>query len=144
MNPLSVSMLSMREEIGPLALSLANPSGQDIRIPLLFPQEIDLSEFRLLKKPALGVDTIATGAFECKWINDPHVDRPARQLRSAATMSDMEIDRAVGGAKHRADGTVDIIKPLSRLHTAPAQRPPPPWGRRAIAIDPALSLSKGQ
>lgn len=103
-----------------------------------------LSEFRLRKKSALGVDAIATAAFEFKGINDSEVDRSARQLRSAAEMSDMEIDPAVVGAKYREDGTVDFIKDLSRLHTVPAQRPLPPRDLRAIAIDPAVSPSKGR
>lgn len=139
---LPVSMLGKREEIGPLVPLLATPSGQDIRIPVLLPQH--LSEFPLRKKSALGVDAIATAAFEFKGINDSEVDRSARQLRSATAMSDMEIDRAVVGAKYREDGTVDFIKDLSRLHTVPAQRPLPPLGRRAIAIDPAVSPSKGR
>ncbi|ALE86146.1 sugar phosphate isomerase/epimerase family protein [Pseudonocardia sp. HH130629-09] len=85
MSILSVSSFSLREQLGPIDLTVVAPDGREIRFSTDFPALFDIAEFPRLAADRFGVAGVETVAFQFTGPEDPRLDRFAAEAAAAGT-----------------------------------------------------------
>lgn len=83
MRHLSVTSFSLREQLGPLYLSYTDADGKKVNVEWPNPRLHAVSDFPLLARERLGVESVETTTLQFDGIDDPQIELFGESVRAA-------------------------------------------------------------